>query len=156
MSIVNKVFLDSSILIEYLKGNKVELLRELLASPYIDLYISDTVCSEVLFYYLAIKAEKSPLAIKESHQIATYLDDNKALEFLSLFQSISLQDKYIELFIQLMSKHNLLPNDALLLSTCLQNEIKFLATYDKDLISSTKTEGIHSLSKIEDLKTLNM
>lgn len=41
-----------------------------------------------------------------------------------------------------MSKYNLLPNDAIILGTCILHEIKFLATHDSDFDIAAPAEGI--------------
>ncbi|MEM0992198.1 MAG: twitching motility protein PilT, partial [Bacteroidota bacterium] len=66
----NRIFLDSSILIEYRKGIKVALLDQLIQhSNDLDLCMSETVSSEYLFHLLALFGQKSPLALKESKTI---------------------------------------------------------------------------------------
>lgn len=64
-----KVFIDTSILIEYLKGKQIDLYEELIKQQH-SLYINQVVVSEFLFYFLALKAEKSPLSAKQSGKIA--------------------------------------------------------------------------------------
>lgn len=157
MSIINKIFIDSSIVIEYFKGNKTDFLNELLASQYTELYISDIVCSEYLFHFLAKQAGKSPLSVKESKKISQTLSiDSRFLDFIKIFNISPLGLKYLDQCIHLMSKHNLLPNDALILTNCLINNYDLIATYDKDLIQSSINEGITPLSELSDLKKLNL
>lgn len=155
MSTINKIFIDSSIIIEYFKGNKIDFLDELLASPLLELYISDIVCSEYLFHFLAKQAGKSPLSVKESKTISLTLNsDNRYLDFIKIFSISPLGNNYIDECIHLMAKHNLLPNDAMILTNCLRNHFDFIATYDKDLIHSATREGITSLSQLSDLKQI--
>lgn len=41
-----------------------------------------------------------------------------------------------------MSKYNLIPNDAIILATCISNNIEQLASYDSDFIIPCREEGI--------------
>ena len=65
----NNIFLDSSILIEYVKGSKTTLFESLLLKEHLELHYGMPVVSEYLFHYLAILGGKSPLAIKMGQQI---------------------------------------------------------------------------------------
>lgn len=155
MSTINRIFIDSSILIEYFKGNNIDFLNELLASPLLELYISDIVCSEYLFHFLAKQAGKSPLSVKESKSINKTLNsDDRYLDFIKIFSISPMGNNYIDHCILLMGKYNLLPNDALILTNCLRNEFRFIATFDKDLIYSATEEDIIPLSQISNLKNI--
>ena len=83
----SRIFIDSSILIEYIKGNRTQLLDDLLDSDY-ELVINSIVVSEFLFHNLAIFGGKSPLALKEANLVATTMDSSKS-EFLNLFSFIA-------------------------------------------------------------------
>ena len=65
----NSIFIDSSLLVEYIKGSKTDLLETLQSDPGFQLFISQTVVSEYLFYHLAIFGQKSPLTLKETGRI---------------------------------------------------------------------------------------
>ena len=60
------MFLDSSILVEYVKGNKIDLLDHLLNDTNSSLFISQIVISEFYFHALAAYGNKSPLSLKMS------------------------------------------------------------------------------------------
>ena len=66
MFTINKVFIDSSILIEYIKQNKVDLLDELTKQSSLSLFINSIVISEFTFHLIALKGNKSPLTLKAS------------------------------------------------------------------------------------------
>lgn len=155
MSIINEIFLDSCVLIEYTKGNQTDFLDNLLENPNNKLFDNIIVISEFLFYYLAIKYQKSPLSVKESKQIEQILIQNSSYEnFLKLFVPIEIHKEFIDDSIILMKEYNLLPNDALILSSCLHHKIQYLATFDKDLIHAGKSENLIILSNIENLKSI--
>ena len=58
MSTTSDVFLDSSILVEYERADRTELLNFLCSQREYELYISETVLSEYAFQMLALYGEK--------------------------------------------------------------------------------------------------
>jgi predicted nucleic acid-binding protein len=56
----NRIFLDSSILVEYAKRSKIELLESLLRRTDLEWCISETVLSEYTYYALIIEGQKAP------------------------------------------------------------------------------------------------
>jgi uncharacterized protein len=58
-----KIFVDSSILVEYIKGSQIDILEKLISSDN-KLFTNPIVFSEFMFYYLAVTGDKSPLSIK--------------------------------------------------------------------------------------------
>lgn len=156
MSINNeKIFIDSSIIVEYLKGVKVDLLNTLLNNERFKLCISQIVVSEFLFHSLAIYGGKSPLSLKMSGNIGEVLKNNKPHIFLNLFDYISDESSIVSEAARLMTNYNLLPNDALIISLCILNNIKNIASFDKvDLTKVCNDEGLTLISSVEDLNTL--
>ena len=61
----NKVFVDSSILIELEKGNSRDFLQNLYFDPSNALCIKDVVISEFLFHFISLQSSKAPLSIKK-------------------------------------------------------------------------------------------
>lgn len=53
-------------------------------------------------------------------------------------------------YLKFMSDYNLLSSDALILSTCKQNAIKYLASYDSDFKMPCLKEGIILLNQETD------
>ena len=53
--------------------------------------------------------------------------------------------KFLSLSYELMRKHNLLPNDAIILVTCLVFDVDNLGTLDNDLKNAGKKEGLNVL-----------
>lgn len=76
-----KVFIDTSIFIEYLKGNKIELYEELIKQQH-NLYINQVVVSEFLFNYIKVIANKSPMTVKQSGKIEEVFGNLNPLEML--------------------------------------------------------------------------
>ena len=147
-----EVLTDSSLLIEYVKETKTELL-EFLAGSETVLYINSAVLSEFFYHYVAVKGKKSPLSLKSSRQIGDHLEHAEYSVFLQQFGFLEAGARLVEDVPRLMKKHNLLPNDALILATCLSHKIPYLASYDvNDFASACADEGIVLLSDEQEAK----
>ncbi|MDR6807911.1 putative nucleic acid-binding protein [Dyadobacter sp. BE34] len=147
-----KIFIDSSILVEFEKQTKTDLLLQLMSDKALNLFVNCTVLSEYTYYLLAIEGGKSPRAIKEDENIGAILIRNNPEPFLSTFQMVALRPEVTTTFLEMMSKYNLLPNDALILADCKLNSIDTLATYDiEDFSLACDQEGIQLVSSISDL-----
>lgn len=103
-----KIFLDSSLLIEYEKQAETELLDALLESDH-EIFINPVVVSEYLYKLLGILGGRSPMSICESGKVAETLDLHETEEFLSGFQLLPIPDAAVPQTISMMKKHNLLP-----------------------------------------------
>jgi predicted nucleic acid-binding protein len=146
------VFIDSSILVEYIKGNNTELFDYLLESD-TKLVSNPIVFSEYIFYFLALAGNKSPLAIKEKSKIPGLLKENYPLAIFSTIEILKVDENITVLSFELMQKHNLLPNDALILATLKLNEIKYLVSFDKnDFEKPCKKESIKLIKSVAELK----
>ena len=84
-----KIFIDSSILVEFEKQTKTDLLLHLMSSKELDLYINSTVLSEYTYYLLAIEGGKSPRSVKQDGNIAPILLRNNPKPLLDVFQVTS-------------------------------------------------------------------
>ena len=146
-----EVFVDSSLLVEYIKDRKVALLDYLLKHQR-DLAINSTVVSEFLFYFIGFKGDKSPMTLKRNNSIGAIIEQNNPVAILEGFTVLP-ESNDIALVVSLMKEHNLLPNDALILATCLQHRIPYLASYDvADFAPACAAEGIVLLSDVEEAK----
>lgn len=146
------VFADSSVLVEHIKGSRTDFIP-FCASQDSVLHINSTVVSEFLFHIVAIRSDKSPLTIKRKGLIPSYLDASEVSVFLRQFSVLSTNTDITSAVPGLMVKHNLLPNDALILATCLWHRIPYLASYDvTDFASACAAEGVVLLSDAEDAK----
>lgn len=150
-----KVFLDSSVLIEYIKGNQTELLEAVtLPNKQVELCMNHIVFSEFMFHYLALTSNKSPLTLKNSSNIQALLQKHNPIDFINQFTIIPMDAGIMQTGYNFMEQYNLLPNDALILATCKQSKIHNLLTYDqdfKDVCDQENINYIHQSSQIEAL-----
>lgn len=146
------VFVDSSVLIEYYKNAQTELLDRLLDTKEIQICISQIVVSEYLFHCLGVDGGKSPLSVKQSSAIANVLSNGNHATFLKQYTYLQDSDFLLERVPVLMSKYNLLPNDAIIIATCQLNQIAAIASYDPDFIKVCKDLNIMLLQTLADFE----
>ncbi len=91
------------------------------------------------------------MSICESGKIHDVLSLHDTPNFLSSFQLLSIPDGAIPLAIEFMKKHNLLPNDAIILASCKLLDVDVLASYDSDFHRACVEEGIRLVSRVADL-----
>jgi uncharacterized protein len=146
----NKIFLDSSIFIEPLKGNKVNFYQSLISDLRLDLFINDIVVSEYLYYILAFNSEVSPKTLQRKGKIRQAMESEfEIINALNNFTFLSGSQSFLSEVPQLMAKYNLLPNDATILATCKLHGIK-LASHDSDFIFPCRQENIELLRDVSD------
>ncbi len=138
---INKCFVDSSLLIEYIKGSQTELLEFLFASK-TDNYINHIVYSEFVYHFLSVMSGKSPLTLKKSSRISDILMEHKPIDFIRNFKILEMDEEIMDKSDYFMSKYNLLPNDSLILATCRIHEIKSVASFDRDFKEICDKEGM--------------
>ena len=143
------VIIDSSLLIEYIKGRKSKLLLNLMNDKEHECFINETIVSEYLFYWLGINGGKSPLLVQSSRTIRDLITNNQSFQLLESFSFCSNNAQIHSLVPHLMSAYNLLPNDAIILATCKIHNITKLASHDKDFIIPCQQEGIQLLTETE-------
>lgn len=146
-----KIFVDSGIFIEYLKGRKVDFFEYLINQDY-KLFINQVVLSEVLFHFIGTIGNKSPLAIKESGKISECFKDHNPIDMLPGIQFLDHTSEISKLTIDFVKKFNLLPNDALILATCKSYDLKYLASFDSDFDKPCDILGIRIFNDETDLK----
>lgn len=150
MSTINRIFLDSSVLIEALKGNKKEFYYSIVSNELNSFYINSTIISEYLYFLVGFSGGSSPRSLKESGKVKDSLaDQNNQIDILKEFTIIEAGENALTLIPQYMSKYNLLPNDAIILATCKMHNITRLASHDTDFIIPCKEEGIELLIEKE-------
>jgi predicted nucleic acid-binding protein len=141
-----RIFLDTSVLIEYLKGNKFDLLERIMASD-AEACINHIVLSEFLFHFLSLTSGKSPLTLKKSEEINRILAKYAPMKFLEQFTMLPMPERLGADAFHMMKKHNLLPNDSLILATCKHFKITALASYDlSDFTQACESEKIRLVS----------
>ena len=141
----NRILIDSSLLIEYIKGNKILLLTNLLSDDENECYINETVVSEYLFHLLKITSNISPKSVQSSNKIRETLEKSGAYDLLQRFSFVITKENLVFLVPQYMKQYNLLPNDAIMLATCKMHNITKLASHDTDFIMPYQEEGIELL-----------
>ncbi len=144
-----KIFIDSCILIEYTKGRGVQFFNFMVDSY--DLLINQVVTSEYLYKYIGIKLQKAPLTSKVNGTVQQAFTDGKAYLLLKHLHYLPCNNEITISAIDLMKKYNLLPNDALILATCIANNIEYLATYDSDFEIPCIEENIAILNNLSQL-----
>ena len=145
MFTINDCFIDSSVLIEYNKGNKLKLFNKLQDDPGIMCYVNEVVISEFLFYYLANNGNKAPRTLQMRGEIKDIFMQFQQYQLIKLCRLIPNDNRLFSIVPQLMSKYNLLPNDAIILATCKMHGITKLASHDTDFTIPCQEEGIELL-----------
>ncbi len=151
MFMSNRIFLDSSILVENLKGRQVDLYDYLKRATQLTLYINQVVLSEFSFYALATAGGKSPLTLKRDGTIPAIMRRNDPTELLESFSYLEVDQAIIPLYLRYMQQYNLLPNDALILATCKLNDVSKIASYDSDFAAAYAGEGIQLIQTVADM-----
>ena len=141
----NKVLIDSSVLIEYAKKSKTQLLNYLFEDDSIKCCIGETIVSEFLFQFIKFNTNKAPVTIKSAQKIKTVFTSCSNYLLLNLFDFLPTDKQLLQLVPYFMQQYNLLPNDAIMLATCKIHGITKLASHDVDFINPCKTEGIELL-----------
>ena len=138
----NRIFLDSSIFIEPLKGNKVDFYEQLISDLTNELFINDIVISEYLYYILGFSSGVSPTTLQQKKKIKDTLEnESKIIKAISNFNFLSGNQSFLSEAPRLMSTYNLLPNDAIILATCKLHGTK-IASHDSRFMISCKSENI--------------
>ena len=151
MSMTNRLMLDSSVLVEYVKERRTELLDRLLVTPNLKLYINSTVLSEYTFHWLATQGGKSPRTLQQAEQVKQLVTDTVPIKFLKLFTVLPSNDRIVPIYLDLMQHYNLLPNDALIIATAKLHGISAIASHDADFIDACRGEGIQLVCEVADL-----
>jgi hypothetical protein len=138
---MNRVFIDSSILVEYLKDNPeaVEIFEKI-ENLQVILFINPVVFSEVSYLFLkypSLRQKKSDL--------------KKLFELLNSFGMLELAKEAVVLAQDFMASYDLFPNDALILATCKFFGINYLISLDGDFRKGCKDEGIFLLSSTKEV-----
>jgi len=146
-----KIFVDSGIFVEYVKGRRVDFF-EYLINKDVELFINQVVLSEFLFHFIGTIGNKSPLTIKESGKIAECFKVHNPIDMLPGVEVLNHTSEISNFTIEFIKQFNLLPNDALILATCKFHNLKYLASFDSDFEVPCKTLGIRIFKVETDLK----
>lgn len=148
---ISNLVLDSSILIEYAKNNRTELLDHLIAIMPAGLCINSVVLSEYMYHWLGNNGGKSPRSLQQSRQIGNVLQSGDQTGFLSQFTILPSDNRIVPIYFSLMQKYNLLPDDALIIATAKLHGIPAIASHDDDFIPACQGENIQLIRNLADL-----
>lgn len=147
-----RVLLDTNVLYNFLFETPLtESSKSLLSEPY-DFHVSTLALNELYYSVIRRKAETA-FGIHSYRKLKEFLKENGYKPFqkeLRLVESvieglgiIRVNDSQNwELVRELMFKYSLLPSDATILATAIENGIEALATFDRDY------------SKVQELKII--
>jgi predicted nucleic acid-binding protein len=141
-----RVLIDSDVFIEYMKGNPkaLETLSSLLSEDY-ELFINAIVYSEVVFLFVSRTTGLSALSLKKKPQVVRDSGVDKVVAFLSQFKVAEINDVVLETASEIIKRHGLLPNDAIILATAKVYGM-VLATLDSDFEIPAKSENVEIYS----------
>jgi len=147
-----KVFVDSSVLVEFVKGNERarEILNRLLELG-AEVYINDIVFSEFIFHYISLKSGLSPLTMKGKKEVGKYINEMDPREFIDQFRVLDVNESVVNMAYDFIRKYSMLPNDAIILATCKFHEIDLLASLDRDFEEVCRLEGLKFAFGVEDI-----
>lgn len=146
----SKIFLDSSVLVEWAKKTQPDLFNYLLSSQH-ELFVSQITLSEFSYYWLAVGGSKAPVTLKRDGSIPDVLQRYNPRALLSRLNWLDADREIIGLHLDMMEIYNLLPNDALILATCKLNGIQTIASYDADFEMACAGEGIQLIRSVSDI-----
>jgi predicted nucleic acid-binding protein len=146
------IFLDSSILIEYTKEDRVDLLEEMLLRQ-LPLGYNSIVLTEYVYHFMGYHGGRSPRALQEARRIPDVFSEYNPLIMLALFQKITDKHPSAEEVLRLMTTYNMLSNDAIILAHCLTANISYLASYNSDFQEPSRNEGITLIDSVDALNS---
>ena len=131
-----KVFYDSNIFLKHLAGvSEAKNLIDKVEEGIWEGYVNNIILSEVFYgylrlYYLVSKYKLRELIIKRVKEVKQLLKE----DVVPLFESFKILEVSIDSnkLLEYISKYKLLPNDAIIVATCKENNIYHIATFDED------------------------
>lgn len=141
-----RVLIDSSVFIEYLKGNPkaLEMMSSLLSED-CELFINAIIYSEVVFLFSSRTTGLSAFSLKKRPQVVRDSGVEKVLAFLGQFKVAEVSDVVLETASEIIKRHGLPPNDAIILSTAKVYGMN-LATLDSDFNVPARSENVEMYS----------
>lgn len=137
---MTKVFIDSSFIIELLKGNeKAIALNEKLIETYGILLVYNHIVFSEITYQLYFKRN---------------IPWETLNDILATFLILEMDKKVLNISFGFIKNYNLKPNDALILATCKRHNINHLISLDEDFSIPCKNEGISLLNSPETFSNL--
>lgn len=105
-SSIISLMLDSSVLVEYAKKRRTELLDYLINQSGVSLYINSIVLSEYTFHWLADKGKVSPRSLQQSRRVGELLTPTALIEPLKALTVLPADDRIVPLYLDLMQQYN--------------------------------------------------
>ena len=136
---------DTSVIVEYMKGSPKadELISGLLNGKGV-LFINPAVFSEVIYVMIGHYSGKAPRTIKGNpKRLPKELDT--VFQILSDYAFVEVTRETTKIAKELIEKYAMLPNDALILATCIEHGFA-LATLDEDFSEPAKKEGVELIA----------
>ncbi|ASJ09622.1 DNA-binding protein [Thermococcus siculi] len=144
---------DSSVIIEHLKGNpSAKAILELLAEYDETACINDVVASEIIFIYLKRATGKSYLTLKKEKEFVRNVEKSPVYSLLEEFKFLDVNEFVFREARRIIDEHGLLPNDAFILATAKFYRCRALVTLDSDFQEVCENEGIRVISSPEELE----
>lgn len=144
----SKIFIDSSVLIETYKGNKVGFYKNLFSDINNQFFINDIVLSEYLYFIPGFHSGVSPRTMQQRKAIKSTIEgEEEQINILKEFTFLSGNQSFLSEVPRLMAKYNLLPNDATILATCKLHGTK-LASHDSDFIFPCHEKNIELIRDV--------
>lgn len=148
MFTISKIFLDSSVLIEAIKGTEAKFYRTLIQDKSLTCCTNEIVFSEYVYHAMALYGGASPLTLKNKKAINGIISSQSGyFSALQDFEFLGSSGEMLSIALTFMRQYNILPNDALILATCKVHNIAKLASHDKDFILPCEKENIESITQ---------
>jgi predicted nucleic acid-binding protein len=130
---MNGVFIDSTIFLDYLKGNeRAKTFLENHQYSGVAGCINPIVFSEVLYVYIKAITGKRSFELKAKPELVKTLELSDILEFLGRYKMLQVDEAVKNEVGEIIKNYGLLPNDALIAATCKHFGITQIATFDED------------------------
>lgn len=147
MSTISKIFLDSSVLIEALKGTETEFYKTLVQDKSLICCTNEIVFSEYVYHAMALYGGSSPLTLKNKKAINGIISSQPGyFSVLQDFEFLSSSVEMLKIALTFMQQYDMLPNDALILAACKVHNVFKLASHDKDFILPCEKENLQLVS----------
>ncbi|MET1159621.1 MAG: type II toxin-antitoxin system VapC family toxin [Thermoprotei archaeon] len=133
---MSSVFIDSNVIIRYFVGDSLakKLLEPVIYGDATG-YVNTVVISEVIFILIKLLTGKKAYELKNSSEtVKNVLKSlNIQIQFLrEYFSELEINEKVKQIAVEVMEEYGLLPNDALIASTCKYYGIDTILTFDED------------------------
>ena len=130
---MGRILIDSNVIIKYFAGETD--IEWVLAEE--EAYYNVIVFSEVLYTLIRAKTGLKPYDIKRDPSILRRIgeDVGKVKKFFKEHMILlQITDDVVERAARNVTRHELLPNDAIILATAEEYGLNYLITYDQDLL----------------------